>query len=301
MIQIVITSFNEPKSTTRAINAFLSQDTKEEFKIIVVDPFPETENILKKEINDKKVSFFLDPGEGKSYALNLLLQEIYSKNKNDIIVFTDGDVYVSENVLSEICKAFKNSEVGCVTGKPVPIESRKEKYGYWAHFVFEGIHRARKKYHEKKQFFECSGYLFAIRNGVVMNFPMDASEDAIIPYLFWKKGYKTHYAEKAEVYVKNPSTWNDWLLQKIRNIKGHENLNKIFPEMPRTKSFFNEIRYGWHFFFIYPKNPKELFWTLQIYLARLYLYYKAFSEIKNKKSYSDGWLETDIKSTRTLD
>ena len=301
MINIIIASFNEPKSTSRAIKTFLMQKIPDDFKIIVMDPFPETENFLKKEINDNRVSFFLDSGDGKSYALNLLFQEIYSKNKNDLIILTDGDVYVSETAVSEIFNAFKNQDVGCVTGKPVPIDSRKEKYGYWAHFVFEGIHRARKKYHEKKQFFECSGYLFAIRNGVVMNFPMDASEDAIIPYLFWKKGYKTHYAEKAEVYVKNPSTWNDWLLQKIRNIKGHENLNKIFPEMPRTKSFYNEIRYGWHFFFIYPKNPKELFWTLQIYLARLYLYYKAFSEIKNKKSYSDGWRETDIKSTRTLD
>ena len=301
MINIIIASFNEPNATAKAVGMFLNQKMPDDFKIIVLDPFPETEIFLRKEINDKKVSFFLDPGEGKSYALNLLFQEIHSKNKDDIIILTDGDVYVSENTVSEICSAFKNPEVGCVTGKPVPIDSRLEKYGYWAHFVFEGIHRARKKYHEKKQFFECSGYLFAIRNGVVMNFPMDASEDAIIPYLFWKKGYKTHYAEKAEVYVKNPSTWNDWLLQKIRNIKGHENLNKIFPEMPRTKSFYNEIRYGWHFFFIYPKNPKELFWTLQIYLARLYLYYKAFSEIKNKKSYSDGWRETDIKSTRTLD
>ena len=163
MIQVVIASFNEPKATTRSINAFLSQDTKEEFKIIVVDPFPETENILKKEINDKKVSFFLDPGEGKSYALNLLLQEIYSKNKNDIIVFTDGDVYVSENVLSEICKAFKNSEVGCVTGKPVPIESRKEKYGYWSYLLTKIANEIRIESVAKNKRFFCSGYLFAIR------------------------------------------------------------------------------------------------------------------------------------------
>jgi len=301
MINIIIASFNEPKATARAVNSFLNQKIEDDFKIIVLDPFSETEEFLKKEINDRRVSFFFDPGEGKSYALNLLFQEIYSENKNDIIILTDGDVYVSENAVSEICNAFKNSEIGCVTGKPTAVDEKNAKYGYWAHFVFEGIHRARKKYHEKRNFFECSGYLFAIRNGVILDFPLESSEDAIIPYLFWKKGYKIHYADKAEVFVKNPSTWNDWLAQKVRNIKGHENLSRIAPDMPRTKSFFNEIKHGWYFLFIYPKNQKELFWTLQLYFARLYLYYKAFSEIKNKKSYSDGWRETEIKSTRPLD
>lgn len=301
MIHIIIASFNEPKATLRAVKSFLKQKIEDDFKIIVLDPFPETEEFLKSEINDKRVSFFLDSGEGKSYALNVLFQEIYSSNKNDIIILTDGDVYVSENSVSEICNAFKNSEVGCVTGKPTAVDEKNNKYGYWAHFVFEGIHRARKKHHEKKKFFECSGYLFAIRNGVIMDFPLESSEDAIIPYLFWKKGYKIFYADKAEVFVKNPSTWNDWISQKVRNIKGHENLNKLAPDMPRTKSLFNEMKHGWYFLFIYPRNLSELYWTLQLYFARLYLYYRAFSEIKNKKSYSDGWRETEIKSTKPLD
>ena len=33
--------------------------------------------------------------------------------------------------------------------------------------------------------------------------------------------------KKFKVYVKNPNNWKDWVNQKIRNIKGHENLNKI--------------------------------------------------------------------------
>lgn len=130
---------------------------------------------------------------------------------------------------------------------------------------------------------------------------MKASEDSIIPYLFWRKGYKTSYADKAEVYVKNPNTWNDWLNQKIRNIKGHENLDKIAPDMPRTKSLFNEIKYGWSFLFFYPKNIKEIYWTSQLYLARLYIYLKAFQELNRKRSYQDGWRENEINSTKPMD
>ena len=75
MIHIIVTSFNEPKATLRAVKTFLAQDTEEKFNIIVVDPFPEVEEFMKKNTNDKRVSFFLDPGEGKAYALNLLFEQ----------------------------------------------------------------------------------------------------------------------------------------------------------------------------------------------------------------------------------
>jgi len=301
MIDIIITSYNEPKSTLRAVKAFLSQKIKQEFRITVVDPFPEVGQFLEKNIKNKNFVFYPDPGEGKSYALNLLFQEYASSNKDDIFILTDGDVYVSENSVKAILNSFENKEVGCMTGKPVPIDNKKTKYGYWSNLLFAGIDRVRKKLSEQKKFFECSGYLFAIRKGVILDFPLEACEDSIIPFLLWKKGYKIEYVPEAEVYVKNPSNWNDWLNQKVRNIKGHENLNKIVPDMPRTKSFWNEIKEGAFFALSYPKNLKEFFWTIELYFARLYLYFKAFKEIKKKESSVDGWRVIETKSTRTLD
>jgi len=301
MIDIIITSYNEPKATLRAVKAFLNQKIVEDFRITVVDPFPEVGDFLKKHIKSKNFVFYPDPGEGKSYALNLLFQEYASNNKNDLFILTDGDVHVSENCVKEILKAFKDKKVGCITGKPVSVDSRDTKYGYWSHLLFDGIDRVRKKLSKEKKFFECSGYLFAIRKNVILDFPLEASEDSIIPYLFWEKGYKIAYVPKAEVYVKNPSNFRDWINQKIRNIKGHENLNKIAPNMPRTKSFFNEIKEGALFALVYPKNLKECWWTKQLFLARIYVYLKAFTELKKKKSYADGWRETEISSTKPLD
>lgn len=299
MIDIIIISFNEPISTKNSIKAFLNQKIKEEFRITVVDPFPEVEKYLKKNIKDKRVRFFLDPGEGKSYALNLLLQEYASDNKKDIFILTDGDVFVSKNSVSEILKKFSDENVGCVTGKPVALDSRDNKYGFWAHIAFAGIDRARKKLANRKDFFECSGYLFAIRNAVILDFPLETSEDSIIPYLFWKKGYRIEYADKAEVYVKNPGNWKDYLAQKVRNIKGHENLNKIAPNMPRTKSLWNEIKEGTFFAIRQPKSLREFFWVIELYFVRLYIYLKAFYELRKKKTYKDGWRgEAVTESTR---
>ena len=64
MIDIIITSYNEPKSTLRAVNAFLNQNIEGDFRIIVCDPFPEVKTFFKENIKDKRVGFFLDPGEG---------------------------------------------------------------------------------------------------------------------------------------------------------------------------------------------------------------------------------------------
>ena len=301
MIDVIITSYKEPKVTLKAVQTFLKQGLKKDFRITVVDPFPEIERFLKKKIKDKRFNFFLDPGEGKSYALNLLFQEYASDNKDDIFILTDGDVYVSDNAIEEIAKAFQDKEVGCITGKPVPLDSRNTKYGYWAHLFFSGIDRTRKELSQHKQFLECSVYLFAIRRGVILDFPLETSEDSIIPYLFWKKGYKIKYLPEAEVYVKNPENWKDWLAQKVRNVKAHENLKKIAPDMPRTKSFINEIRWGTIFALRYPKSIKEFWCTLEALCARLYLYLKAFGDLR-KKSYADGWRgEAVTESTKMLD
>lgn len=301
MIHIIITSYKEPKATVRAVKAFLNQDTKEKFKILVVDPFPEVEEPLKKEIKDKRVEFYLDPGEGKGYALNLLFQEYGTGEGDHIFILTDGDVHVSKNSVNEMMKPFRDKKVGCVTGHPIPIDSTGTKYEYWAEVAFKRIHQVRKRLSSQKKFFECSGYLFAIRDGIIFDFPTNTSEDSIIPYLIWKKGYRISYAEKAEVYVKNPNNWKDWFNQKVRNIKAHENLNKIAPDMPRTKSLFNEIKEGALFAILQPKNLKQFFWTIQFYFARLYIYLTAFKELKKNKSYKDGWRETEIESTKPLD
>lgn len=301
MINIIITSYKEPKATVRAVNAFLNQNIKQLFKILVVDPFPEVGIYLKENIKDRRVEFFLDPGEGKSYALNILFDKFFSKNTNDIFILTDGDVHVSNNAVSEIMKKFEDKNIGCVTGRPVSIDFRWAKYGYWSKVLYSAIHKVRKKLERENKFFQCSGYLFAIRNGLLQGFPLEVPEDAIIPYFIWKMGYKIGYADKAEVYIKYPDNWKDWVNQKVRTIKAHENINKSFPDMPRTKSFFNEIKEGAFYAISQPKNIYEFLWTVELYFARLYIYYRSYTDVKKKKFYNEAWREEEIQSTKPLD
>jgi cellulose synthase/poly-beta-1,6-N-acetylglucosamine synthase-like glycosyltransferase len=291
MISIIITAFKEPNTIGKAIESFLNQDIKQKYELIVSAPDKETQDVVKKY---KQVKLFNDPGKGKSYAMNLLLKKV----KGDVIMFTDGDVYVSENSVNEILKRFEEKEVGCVTGRPFPVEDRKTKYGYWANFLFDSAHKIRKRLDEEKIFLECSGYLWAFRNKVIKDFPLDVAEDTIVPYLFSEKGYRIAYAENALVFVKNVDNWKEWLSQKIRTSRAHETLDKYVDvtKHPRTKNFSNESK-GIFYLFTYPKNIKEFFWTIELFFARLYMWMIVFYEVYVKRRYhKDNW--TRVESTK---
>ena len=94
MISIVITSFKEPKTIGKAIESFLNQQIKEKYEILVCAPDKETLDVARKySQKNKKVKIFKDPGKGKMFALNLLFKKI----KSEILVFSDGDVFVQKN------------------------------------------------------------------------------------------------------------------------------------------------------------------------------------------------------------
>ncbi len=294
-LSILITAFKEEKTIGKAIDSFLNQDIKEDYELIVMAPDKETLNESKKYLlKTKKLKLVKDPGKGKSYAINKLLPKI----KSEIIILTDGDVFVSENSVNGILEKFKNPEIGCVTGRPFPQEDRSTKYGYWANFLFDSAHKMRAKLKSENKFLECSGYLWAFRNKVIKEFPLDVAEDTIVPYLFSEKGYKIDYAEKALVHIKNTDNWKDWLSQKTRTSKAHEKLDKYVDtkKFPKGKSFLNEAK-GVFSLFAYPRTPIQFFWSIELFLARFYMWLIVFNDAHiKKKYYQDGW--DRIESTK---
>ena len=51
MIDIIIASYGEVNSVERAIKCFINQNIKEEFRIIVSDPFPETKWMIEEKFS----------------------------------------------------------------------------------------------------------------------------------------------------------------------------------------------------------------------------------------------------------
>ena len=295
MISIIITSFNEPGTIGKAIESFLNQNINEKYEIIIAAPDAETHRIVNNyKKKHKQIRLFKDPGKGKSFAINLLLPTL----KGDIIILTDGDVYVSGNSVNEILTEFKDKNVGCVSGFPVSLESKKTMLGYWSHILCYAAHRLRMQRAKHENFLECSGYLWAFRNKVIKKFPLDVGEDTIVPIMFFLKGYKIKYAPKAKVYVKYTQNLKEFLKQKRRTAGAHDNIYKYvcLKKIPRMKTLFNEIADSYTLFF-YIKNFKEFLWTLLLFPLRLYIWMNLLynSKIRGKK-YRDAWKR--IESTK---
>jgi cellulose synthase/poly-beta-1,6-N-acetylglucosamine synthase-like glycosyltransferase len=291
---IVISSFKEP-SLSKAVEKAISQKTDFPYDILVVSPDKNAEELVKRyKKSFKAINFLKDPGKGKSFGLNLA----FKKLKSDIWVFTDGDVYFDENALSNIISSFSSEKVGCACGRIVPINSKKNMLGYWAHLLADaGAHKTRKKFSDKEKFLECSGYLFAVRKGLVSSIPLNVAEDSYIPYIVFQKGYKIRYSPNSIVYVKNPTTLRDFIRQRVRTAKAHTSLTQYFRSFPKMKSFKNEIKEGTFSALKYPNTFKEFFWTILLFFARLYIWIKVFYEERIIGTYyGDGWKK--VESTK---
>lgn len=287
MISVIITTFQEPKTLYKAIQAVLNQDFKhDDIEIIVVGPDKDTENITKEfSKNYQQIKHLKDKGKGKPAALNLA----FKLARGDILILTDGDVWIEKDSIRDLLKPFKkNKHIGAVSGQPVSINSPGTLLGYWSHFLTHAAHKMRLN----SETFPCSGYLYAIRN-VIKQIPQDSlAEDGVITQMVRNKGFDVVYAPEAKVYVKYPDNFKDWFKQKIRSTGGYTQ-----KQGRGDRSFKQEMKHGLILFFTYPGNLKEFFWTILLYLSRIYLWLMIFWKIKiKKKKFSKIWQR--VESTK---
>lgn len=291
MISVIITAYKEPSTIGRAIESLMNQNFNKKYDIVVVCPDDETANIIKKY---KNVKLIRDKNKGKPAALNLAFD---CCKKSDVLVLTDGDVYVDSNSLSELIKPFNDPNVGAVSGRPVSLNSRNNLYGYWSHLLTDvGAHETRMLLSRKNKFIVCSGYLMAIRN-IIESIPEESlSDDAVISNLVYGKGYTIAYSPKALVYVKYPNNFKDWLKQKRRSAGGYLQIKKLAYRKDSMRSFTKESS-GFFRAFKYARNVKEFYWTVLLVLARLYLWLVIFVDLKiRKKSFNQVWKR--VESTK---
>ncbi len=275
-VSVIITAFREPKTVGRAIAAFLEQAT-DDMEILVVCPDPETTAIVDAYAAEhSNVRHVADPQRGKPAALNYGLKAA----QGDIIVLSDGDVVIEEEALSRLLVPFEDARVGAVTGQPVSTNARDTVLGYWSHFLTDSAHRLRLERDRAGAFLLCSGYLFAVRRDLVGRVPEDAlAEDAVISHRIAQQGGSIRYAPGARVRVNYPTTYSDWLRQKVRSAGGYaQDYVRMSPVRMRSAAL--EAWQGVRLLVGYPENLHEFFWTLLLFAARLHLWLLVFFNVR---------------------
>jgi len=227
-----------------------------------------------------------DEGKGKPAALNVGLNAA----QGEIAVLSDGDVYVGPGSVQALLAAFTDPQVGIVTGRPVSVSPRQTMLGYWSHLLVDaGAHQQRLRRARDGAFLECSGYLYAFRRSLVQPIPEDSlAEDGLISHRVWEQGYLTAYAPEALVYVKYPSSYRDWITQKIRSMGG--DAQQYVKASRGKRSFRQEVGDGLWAAIRYAQSARELWWTLLLFVARAYVWLRVWWDVKyRKRPFSALW------------
>lgn len=285
MISIIITSYKEPKTIGRAIESFEKQGLKN-YELIISAPDEETLNVARKYAKkNKRIKIVKDKGEGKPAALN----EIFKIARGEIVVLSDGDVYVSSNSVKKLTRYFSDKCVGAVSGRVVSTNPKNKMFGFWAYLLTEGFHRLREKQSGRKEDIVCSGYLYAIRNGIVKKIPKEIlADDAYISLAIRKKGYETKYEPEAKVYVKYPDNLPDWIRQKKRTAGRFYQLKSYF-KISKTSSLGEEILTGLKSL---PelRSFKKIIWFKFLMIMRFYIWFRVFFDYRLwKRKFEKTW------------
>ncbi len=275
-LSIIITAFREAATVGQAIEALLHQ-LPENAEILVVAPDPETISVVDDHAaRYPAVRHVADPQRGKPTAINAGLKAA----RGSIVVLSDGDIIVAEDALAPLLAHFDDQKVGAVSGRPISLSPRDTLLGYWSHLLVEAIHQMRLDRDRASQFLFCSGYLFAFRRALVERVPADAlAEDAVISHHIACQGYRIRYADQARVFVKYPTTYRDWLRQKVRSAGGSAQ-DYVRKSPLRMRSPWLEFLNGTRLALSYPRSPREFLWTLLLFAARLHLWLLVFINVR---------------------
>jgi cellulose synthase/poly-beta-1,6-N-acetylglucosamine synthase-like glycosyltransferase len=276
-LTILITAYREADTIPRALEALLPQVEGMAAEVIVICPDEETAEAANRYPG---VEVLRDAGRGKPAALNAG----FERASGAIVVMTDGDVYIGSGALAALLNPFDDPQTGAVSGRPRSLSPRETMLGYWSHLLTDaGAHAERLQRDVAGRFFVCSGYLYAIRAGLVARIPEEAlAEDAVVSHLIGEQGYRTRYAPEAEVFVRYPSTYRDWLAQKVRSAGGYAQ-PMIAGSPLRMRSFWHEALNGPLRALRYPRNLRELLWTLALFGGRLHLWLLIFWRVRIRR------------------
>ncbi|MDD3647958.1 MAG: glycosyltransferase [Candidatus Dojkabacteria bacterium] len=314
---IIVTAWKEPETVKKAINSVLNPEwnnlsKNSDFEIIVACPDEETWKSalsIAQEFKFENIIWVKDPQKGKPTGLNMALEKV----RGQIIILTDGDVYMDKEAVPALLEHFKDSKVGGVTGRPVALGKKNNFMQFAAHFYADVAHHKRmvtmrkdvagkslKIVSKEPGFFVLSGYLSAMRKGLVEKIPGDCLiDDAYISYVIHNKGYKLAYEPESKVFVKYAQDLKDWYAQKLRSVGGYEQLWKygVIKKETKVRNFWKELEYALWYPITYVKHVKEVFWALLLYPTRLWLWIQIFWQQRiKKKSFSDTWVR--IESTK---
>lgn len=159
--------------------------------------------------------FTLSLGEGrsgKSTGMNRLL----SMTDAEVVIYTDANVMIDPQAVTNLPRYFRDPEVGCVTGHLVydnPNESQTARVGalYWKHEEW-----VKQLESDTGSVMGADGGLFAIRRDLHRPTPADIIDDFFTSMSILCSGYRLVRADDFVAYERAATVRKDEFRRKVR-------------------------------------------------------------------------------------
>jgi len=223
-ISLIIPTYNEEVVIKRKIENVLALDyPKNLLEVFLVDSNSKDATLEIVRRFEPTVHIIpLDHKPGKAGAINQTLPH----TTGDIVIITDANAFMKQDVLKEIAKKFSDEKVGAVTGAMRQVQKNESSVSagggmYWKLEMF-----MRKKEASLHSVVAMSGEVSAFRRKLLVDehnavkpwYVPGGTDDFEMTIWIIRHGYRVAYADTAEVWEYTPDTVSDFLKQKVRII-----------------------------------------------------------------------------------
>jgi len=281
---IIIPVYNRPQEIDELLCSLNEQTYSKNFEVIVVEDGStvSSKNIVKKYSNDLNVQYFFKEntgaGDSRNYGMKRASREYF-------IIF-DSDCIIPPNYLVEVEKALNKKFTDAFGGADAAHESftyiqKAINYSMTSFLTTGGIRGSKKgvgKFQPRSFNFGISKGAFEKTKGFSK---LKIGEDIDLTFRLWEHHFKTQFIEKAFVYHKRRSTFQQFFKQTFAFGNGRPFLNKRYPETSKITYWFPSI---FMLFFI-SAIPAAFFgfYMLAVFFAIYFMFILLDSLGKNKK------------------
>jgi cellulose synthase/poly-beta-1,6-N-acetylglucosamine synthase-like glycosyltransferase len=244
-VSFVIPTWNEEKTISGKLKNTLALDyPKNKLEVIVIDSgsVDSTKKLIKK---FKKVKLIIEKKRtGKANALN----KAFKYCRGDIIIISDADSRLKEDIVLKSMPYFFDPRVGALTGKLVLINpdenvvAKVEKnYRNFYHLIrnAESILDSTPIFH---------GPFSAFRRSVIEDISWNSvADDTELAFKVRKKKYKTLLINEAVFWEYTPTNFSERI--KLKQRRAHGVIKVMFQFF---STFFFNLNYGLFGFLIFP-------------------------------------------------
>jgi len=199
--------------------------------VVISDGSRDATEQIARSWNDRGVKLIVQPGEGKSVALNAGIAEA----RSEILLFTDVRQRFAPDALKHLLACFDDPRVGVVSGELMIVTGRTHEEAsvglYWKYEKW-----IRMRLSEIDSILGATGCIYAMRRELAVAMPKGILlDDVFLPLAAFFRGYRSILEPAAKAFD-SPTSLDVEFRRKVRTQAGVYQLLYYFPELLGPKN-----------------------------------------------------------------